>query len=77
VYYGKMRGEAGALGPQLQRILDGNDKLLGYFFCPMNNVPVRADGEGYTVDAVTYVDVRTWSMGEYRSPGRGSGGRGH
>lgn len=76
LYYGKMRGQAGTLGPRLQRVLDRNDNLIGYFFSPMDGVPVRPEGEGYRVDPVTYVDVRTWSMGEYRSPGRKSGGSG-
>ncbi|MBW1787855.1 MAG: hypothetical protein JRK53_14730 [Deltaproteobacteria bacterium] len=76
VYYKKMRGNAGTFGPLLQLVLGRNNKLIGYFYSPIDNWPVRLKGSGYSVDAVTYSQVREWSMGDIRSPSRkGGGGR--
>jgi hypothetical protein len=76
VYYKKMRGNAGTFGPLLQRILDHHDRLIGYFYSPVDHWPVRLSGSTYSVDSVTYSQVREWSMGDIRSPSRkGEGGR--
>ena len=63
VYYRKMRGPAGRSGPRLQRVLDRNDKLIGYFFSPVDHWPVRPRDSGYSVDTVTYLQVSEWSQG--------------
>lgn len=69
-YYRKMKGEAGVFGPRLQLVLDKDDKRIGYFYSPVDNWPVRPEGSNYSVDPVTYVQVREWSQGGILRPGR-------
>jgi hypothetical protein len=68
LYLRKYKGNVGALGPQLYRILDKNGKLIGYFFSAIPRTPVRPDGKNYTMDPVNELDVRNESYPWYRAP---------
>ncbi len=58
-----------AQGPRISVILDRNDKKIGYLFSPVDYTTIRADGENYSLEPVTYLDIR-----ERAKPGlRGAG----
>jgi hypothetical protein len=58
-----------AQGPRLSVILDRNDKKIGYLFSPVDNTPIRTDGQNYSLEPVTDPDIR-----ERARPGiRGAG----
>jgi hypothetical protein len=56
--YRKYKGALGARGPMLYAIMDKKNQLIGYVYSPLDNIPVRTDGENYELDAITEVDVR-------------------
>ena len=58
-----------AQGPRLSVIFDRNDKKIGYLFSPVDQTTIRADGENYSLEPVTELDIR-----ERARPGiRGAG----
>jgi hypothetical protein len=58
-----------AQGPRISVILDRNDKKIGYLFSPMDYTTIRSDGENYSLEPVTELDIR-----ERARPGlRGAG----
>lgn len=58
-----------AQGPRLSVILDKNDRKIGYLFSPVDFTTIRSDGENYSLEPVTELDIR-----ERARPGlRGAG----
>jgi hypothetical protein len=58
-----------AQGPRLSVILDRNNKIIGYLFSPVDSTIIRSEGENYSLEPVTELDIR-----ERARPGlRGAG----
>ena len=45
-------------GPRLSEILDASGSVVGYLYSPVDETIVRPDGADYTVDTVTWDNIR-------------------